>query len=81
MDIEKEREAFEEWAKANGYHVAKNPIGEVYLSLNCNNAWKAWQAAKEHEANKLGQETLTHYRLQELIAIGVKAALDEREQK
>lgn len=40
------REAFEEWAKANGYHVAKNPIGEVYLSLNCNNAWKAWRAAK-----------------------------------
>ena len=40
-----------------------------------------WQAAKEHEANKLGQETLTHDRLQELIAIGVKAALDEREKE
>lgn len=49
MNIEKEREAFEEWAKANGYHVAKNPIGEVYLSLNCNNAWKAWRAAKAQE--------------------------------
>ena len=44
MDIQ--RKEFEEWAKANGYHVAKNPIGEVYLSLNCNNAWKAWRAAK-----------------------------------
>lgn len=44
MDIQ--RKEFEEWAKANGYHVAKKPIGEVYLSLNCNNAWKAWQAAK-----------------------------------
>lgn len=50
-----------------------------------NELWDAfrdgWQAAKEHEANKLGQEILTHERLQELIAIGVKAALDEREQK
>ena len=44
MDIQ--RKEFEGWAKANGYHVAKNPIGEVYLSLNCNSAWKAWQAAK-----------------------------------
>ena len=44
MDIQ--RKEFEAWAKANGYHVAKNPIGEVYLSLNCNSAWKAWQAAK-----------------------------------
>lgn len=44
MDIQ--RKEFEEWAKANGYHVAKKPIGEVYLSLNCNSAWKAWQAAK-----------------------------------
>ena len=28
-----------------------------------------------------GQITVTHERLQELIAIGVKAALEEREQK
>ena len=50
MNIEKERGAFEVWAKANGYHVAKKkPIEEVYLSLNCNNAWKAWRAAKAQE--------------------------------
>lgn len=54
MDIQ--RETFEEWAKANGYHVAKNPIGEVYLSLNCNSAWKAWQAAKAQAVpNKLDE--------------------------
>ena len=54
MDIQ--RKEFEEWAKANGYHVAKNPIGEVYLSLNCNNAWKAWQAAKAQAVIATAQE-------------------------
>ena len=48
-----------------------------------NELWDAfragWQAAKEHEANKPGQEILTHERLQELIAIGVKAALESQE--
>ena len=46
MNLEKEREAFENWAKNNGYNVAKNPVSGIYLSLVCNNAWKAWQAAK-----------------------------------
>ena len=53
MDIQ--RKEFEEWAKANGYHVAKNPIGEVYLSLNCNSAWKAWQAAKAQAVQETQQ--------------------------
>lgn len=46
MNLDKEREAFENWAKNNGYHVAKNPVSGIYLSLVCNDAWKAWQAAK-----------------------------------
>ena len=46
MDMNKEREAFENWAKNNGYHVSKNPVSGIYLSLVCNDAWKAWQAAK-----------------------------------
>lgn len=68
MDIQ--RKAFEEWAKANGYHVAKKSIGEVYLSLNCNNAWKAWQAAKAQAVTEWistsermpeeGEEVLVH---------------------
>ena len=33
------------------------------------------------QADAPGQITVTHERFQELIAIGVKAALDEREQK
>lgn len=91
MGIEKDsnREAFEEWYCKN--HTAlkqsdlakfRTPSGYSFGdSLKINVSWEAWQAAKEHEANKLGQETLTHERLQELITIGVKAALDEREQK
>lgn len=89
MDIEKEREAFE--AVTSIHHCIYNADLNYYFSgskfvgnkaeIEVNAGWKAWQAAKEHEANKLGQETLTHYRLQELIAIGVKAALDEREKE
>ena len=49
-----------------------------------NELWDAfragWQAAKV-QADAPGQITVTHERFQELIAIGVKAALDEREQK
>lgn len=74
MDIEKEKEAFSRW-------VLTHPDNLDITSYEENIMFDAWQAAKEHEANKLGQEILTHYRLQELIAIGVKAALDEREKE
>ena len=43
-------------------------------------SWSAWKEAKA-QADAPGQITITHERLQELIAIGVKAALDERGQK
>ena len=33
--------------------LQKKPIEEVYLSLNCNNAWKAWRAAKAQEAQEV----------------------------
>ena len=46
-----------------------------------NSSWCTWQAAKEHEANKPGQITVTHERMQELIAIGVKSSLEAQEQK
>ena len=74
MDLQKEREAFSRW-------VLTHPDNLDITSYEENIMFDAWQAAKEHEANKPGQEILTHERLQELIAIGVKAALDEREQK
>ena len=49
-----------------------------------NTGWVMWLRAKrdaKSQTDEPGQITLTHERLQELIAIGVKAALDEREQK
>ena len=49
-----------------------------------NELWDAfragWQAAKA-QADAPGHITVTHERFQELIAIGVKAALDEREKE
>ena len=50
-----------------------------------NSSWVMWLRAKRDAKSQadalVGHITLTHERLQELIAIGVKAALDEREQK
>lgn len=48
-------------------------LGELYER-------KKWQAAKA-QADAPGQITVTHERFQELIAIGVKAALEEREKE
>lgn len=92
MDIEKERDEFEAWVDSefndhNWYLDSKDHYKlhqyreelDDYWQFEETLLWSAWQAAKEHEANKLGQETLTHERFQELIAIAVKAALDERE--
>lgn len=72
MDIEKEREEFSRW-------VLTHPDNLDITSYEENIMFDAWHAAKEHEANKLGQEILTHERFQELIAIGVKAALESQE--
>lgn len=93
MDINKEREAFLKWHYQA--YLLENPEIDMqnaqyiydYAHKNAlcaylrESQFTVWQAAKEHEANKPGQEIVTHDRLQELIAIGVKAALDEREQK
>ena len=50
-----------------------------------NTSWVMWLRAKRDAKSQadalVGHITLTHERLQELIAIGVKAELDEREQK
>lgn len=47
-----------------------------------NSSWVMWLRAKrdaKSQADAPSQITVTHERFQELIAIGVKAALDERE--
>lgn len=49
-----------------------------------NSSWVMWLRAKrdaKSQADAPGQITVTHKCFQELIAIGVKAALDEREKK
>ncbi|MCO8058100.1 hypothetical protein [Acinetobacter towneri] len=49
-----------------------------------NTGWAMWLRAKrdaKSQADAPGHITVTHERFQELIAIAVKAALDEREQK
>lgn len=50
-----------------------------------NTGWAMWLRAKRDAKSQadalVGHITLTHERLQELIAIGVKAELDEREKK
>ena len=49
-----------------------------------NSSWVMWLRAKRDtkaQADAPGQISVTHERFQELIAIAVKAALDEREQK
>lgn len=55
--------------RKNGY--GDYSIGEAQA------AWSAWQAAKEHEANKPGQEIVTHERLQEMITLAVKTAMEQ----
>ena len=77
MDVQKEREAFEAWLKS----LNENGRTTYFLGQESTVAWEAWQAAKEHESNKSGQITVTHERMQELIAIGVKSSLEAQEQK
>ena len=77
MDLQKEREAFEAWFKS----LNENGRTTYFLGQESKVAWESWQAAKEHESNKSGQITVTHERMQELIAIGVKSSLEAQEQK
>ena len=89
MDIEKEREAFLKWHYQA--YLLENPEIDVknaqyiydyaHKNVLCarlrESHFNVWQAAKA-QADAPGHITLTHDRLQELIAIGVKAALEEQ---
>ena len=80
--LQKEREAFEEWYEnVIGRSLVYKTYDKSYLNSKTQEACEAWQAAKEHESNKSGQITVTHERMQELIAIGVKSSLEAQEQK
>lgn len=76
MDLQKEREAFEAWFKS----LNKNGRTTYFLGQESKVAWEAWQVAKA-QADAPGHITLSHERLQELIAIGVKSALEAQEKK
>ena len=92
MDINKEREAFLKWHYQA--YLLENPEIDMqnaqyiydYAHKNALSAqlresqFTVWQAAKA-QADAPGQITVTHERLQELIAIGVKAALEEQKTK
>ena len=51
-----EREAFEEWARGEGYYVFNDPIGDkvpiYYTEENVRCMWKAWQARSAREGRK-----------------------------
>ncbi|ENW95740.1 hypothetical protein [Acinetobacter sp. NIPH 298] len=52
MDIQKERELFEEWAKEKGLTRTRCEDTGVYFNYKTFYAWESWQAAKAHEAEK-----------------------------
>ena len=85
MDIQEEnnliQEAFEVEVDEVGFCLDQkwgdyeNPYENSDTALAFNLFKKGWQAAKS-QADAPGHITITHERLQELIAIGVKAALE-----
>lgn len=89
MDIEKEREAFEKLIDikitiSEGFKFNPN-INQYYHPdhtnhrLNCAYLMGAWMAWQEKAQAVPGQICVTYERLQELIEIGVKAALKAQE--
>ena len=89
IDIEKEREAFEAIPKnarllrgakfKDGEYVALSLFDESSkeLAAQLNYGWEVWLSAKAQAVP--GQICVTRERLQELIEIGVKAALEAKE--
>ena len=77
MDIQK----IKELALANGFKLKEQASGNMDLNAYVYDFANAIEREAKAQADVPGQITVTHERFQELIAIGVKAALDEREQK
>ena len=76
MDIQKVKEL----ALANGFKLKEQADGSMDLNAYVYDFADAIEREVKAQAEAPGQITVTHERFQELIAIGVKAALDEREQ-
>ena len=77
MGIEKVKEL----ALANGFKLKEQASGNMDLNAYVYDFANAIEREVKAQADAPGQITITHERLQELIAIGVKAALEERGQK
>ncbi|WP_180158824.1 hypothetical protein [Acinetobacter sp. YH01026] len=77
MDIQK----IKELALANGFKLKEQASGNMDLNAYVYDFANAIEQAVKTQADAPGHITVTHERFQELIAIGVKAALDEREKK
>ena len=81
MEIGKEsnREAFEAWFESRyDAHFMQFALAlGFYVDKHTQTCWEAWQAAKAQAVP--GQICVTYERLQELIEIGVKAALEAQE--
>ena len=77
MDIEKVKEL----ALANGFKLKEQASGNMDLNAYVYDFANAVEQEAKAQAEAPGQITVTHERFQELIAIGVKAALDEREKE
>ena len=87
MDIQKEREAFEDWFSCNAIRDHEYVRGERmdengnYYSEYAYLAWSAWQAAKAHvpEAKQSHSITLTCAQLREAFMFGAPDG-DDQEQ-
>ena len=77
MDIQK----IKELALANGFKLKEQASGNMDLNAYVYDFANAIEREVKAQADAPGQITVTHERFQELIAIGVKAALDEREKE
>ncbi|WP_180052016.1 hypothetical protein [Acinetobacter sp. YH12099] len=75
MDIQK----IKELALANSFKLKEQADGSMDLNAYVYDFANAIE--REAQADAPGHITVTHERFQELIAIGVKAALDEREKE
>ena len=76
MDIEKVKEL----ALANGFKLKEQADGSMDLNAYVYDFANAIEREVKTQADAPGQITVTHERFQELIAIGVKAALESQEQ-
>lgn len=47
MSIEKIREEYENWARAEGYINLKRNVDNSYTFTSANMAWVGWQASRE----------------------------------